>query len=132
MKDRSVQLAQLWLRKADHDVITAKQTLLLSDGPTDTACFHAQQAVEKALKALLTLYGIAFPKIHDLTRLLDMVLLSAPQLEAFRERFAEMSAYAIETRYPGEWEEPDRDMAMQALTVAEDVVRIAKRAVSGF
>ncbi len=37
-----LELAQRWLTRADHDIITAKQTLLLADGPTDTPCFHAQ------------------------------------------------------------------------------------------
>ncbi|MDP6040488.1 MAG: HEPN domain-containing protein [Candidatus Latescibacteria bacterium] len=42
--------AHQWLEKAETDVITARQTLTLADGPTDTPCFHAQQAVEKSLK----------------------------------------------------------------------------------
>ena len=50
MNDKSTDLALRWLEKADHDLVTAKQTLLLPDGPTDTVCFHAQQAAEKALK----------------------------------------------------------------------------------
>jgi HEPN domain-containing protein len=48
MSDRHVELALRWLEKADHDIITAQQTLLLPHGPTDTPCFHAKQAVEKA------------------------------------------------------------------------------------
>ncbi len=50
MSAPSTELALLWLRKADNDLITARQTLLLADGPTDTVAFHAQQPVEKALK----------------------------------------------------------------------------------
>ncbi len=71
MTDRHSELAQQWLKKADHDLITARQTLELPDGPTDTPCFHAQQAIEKALKALLTFNQITFRKIHDLAPLLD-------------------------------------------------------------
>lgn len=41
------EFAREWLRKAGNDLITARQTLLLPDGPTDTVCFHAQQTVEK-------------------------------------------------------------------------------------
>ena len=61
-----LELAQRWLVRADHDIITAKQTLLLLYGPTDTPCFHAQQAIEKALKALLTANQVVFSRTHDL------------------------------------------------------------------
>jgi hypothetical protein len=37
MSGRHVELAAQWLVKADHDVITARQTLLLPDGPTDVS-----------------------------------------------------------------------------------------------
>ena len=51
MSARSTELALRWLQKAENDLITARQTLLLVDGPTDTVAFHAQQAAEKALCA---------------------------------------------------------------------------------
>jgi hypothetical protein len=34
------ELAARWLRKARNDIVTAQQTLLLADGPTDTVAFH--------------------------------------------------------------------------------------------
>jgi HEPN domain-containing protein len=82
MSDRQLELAHRWLIRADHDLITARQTLLLADSPTDTPCFHAQQAIEKSLKALLTYHQIAFPKTHDLLRLLDLTLPLLSELEA--------------------------------------------------
>jgi HEPN domain-containing protein len=51
MKDRSV-LARGWFRKGDSDLADARRTTA-SEGPYDTACFHAQQAVEKYLKGVL-------------------------------------------------------------------------------
>jgi HEPN domain-containing protein len=36
---------------------------------TDTVCFHAQQCVEKYLKAFLVLEGIDFPKTHDIGKI---------------------------------------------------------------
>src|ERR1017187_3012553 len=35
--------------------------------------FHAQQAVEKALKAWLSFLGLAYPRIHHLKNLFDLV-----------------------------------------------------------
>lgn len=51
MKDKSA-LARGWFRKADSDLADARRTTA-SEGPYDTACFHAQQAVEKYLKGVL-------------------------------------------------------------------------------
>jgi HEPN domain-containing protein len=122
MTDRQLELAQRWLVRADNDLITARQTLLLLDSPTDTPCFHAQQAIEKALKALLTYRQIAFPRTHDLLRLLDLTLLLLPDLEEFRERFADMEAYAVDIRYPDFGFDPSRDEAFEALALAESIV----------
>ena len=55
MSDKHKELALQWLKKADNDIITARQTLLLPDGPTDTVCFHAQQAFSINISHLLTL-----------------------------------------------------------------------------
>ena len=50
--DKAAIVAREWIGKADNDLKTAAQTLKLgADCPTDTVCFHAQQCVEKCLKA---------------------------------------------------------------------------------
>ena len=67
MKDKTA-LAKGWLTKAESDLKTLK-TLIENDGPFDTACFHAQQAVERCLKAFLAFYEKKIPKIHDLEEL---------------------------------------------------------------
>jgi len=121
------ELALAWLEKADHDLITARQTLLLPDGPTDTVCFHAQQAVEKSLKAVLVCRQVPFPKTHNLIRLMDLALRYMPELEAYRRDFAQMSLYSAEVRYPGDWFEPARDDANHSLAVAEHVVAAVRR-----
>jgi len=46
---------------------------LPKDGLYSTLCFHAQQAVEKSVKAVLVLRGVEFPKIHSLPRLMDLL-----------------------------------------------------------
>jgi HEPN domain-containing protein len=47
-----------WATEADNDLKTAAHTLKLADKcPTDTVCFHAQQCVEKYLKAFLAYIG---------------------------------------------------------------------------
>ena len=46
-----------WIQKAEVDIKTAKILIESEDPPTESICFHAQQAVEKLLKAYLTIYG---------------------------------------------------------------------------
>lgn len=126
MKERDMEFAKQWLKKAEHDLITARHVLNISDGPTDTPCFHAQQTVEKSLKALLTAYGTAFERVHDLMPLLDVSTKFMPELAQYREPFAELSSYAVEARYPTGDFEPSRADAKQALSVAEAVFEIIR------
>jgi len=69
-----VDVVREWVEKAENDLQNAALTLRASrEPPTDTIVFHAQQCVEKYLKALLTLREIDFPKIHDLEELVARV-----------------------------------------------------------
>ena len=63
-----IDLARGWLVKAASD-ISAARLVLEGDGPYDTACFHAQQAIEKALKGFLALQRQPIPRTHDLDEL---------------------------------------------------------------
>lgn len=129
MNDPQTEFARQWLKKAENDVITARQTLALEDGPTDTPCFHAQQAVEKSLKALLTVNGIVFPYTHDVIALLDMSIDLMTELACFREVCAELSAYGVDVRYPGDFVDPPREDAHSALKVAENITSLVKNKV---
>lgn len=116
-----VALIREWVLKAENDLVTAIQVLKLGRrSPTDTACFHAQQCVEKYLKALLVNHGRDFPRTHDLRALLALLPLAArPDLTP--EEQALLTRYATITRYPG-----DYDPIL--LAEARTAVRIARRA----
>ena len=124
MSDNRILFTKAWLKKAENDLVSANQILTLADGPTDTPCFHAQQAVEKAFKAFLTFHDIEFPKIHALDRLLELCLPRAQALHALRKEIIELSVYAVETRYPGDFFEPERKEAKDAVDNAEKIVDI--------
>ena len=63
-----------WVLKADNDLKAAVQILKLgADAPTDTVCFHAQQCIEKYLKAALVVCDVAFSKTHDLRELVGLL-----------------------------------------------------------
>ncbi len=107
-----------WVEKAENDLKTAAHTLILgSDCPTDTVCFHAQQCVEKYLKALLVFKHIDFPKTHDVGELTTLttglVRLEIPVAEKRR-----LTAYATVTRYPGDYEPITLSEARRAVALA--------------
>jgi HEPN domain-containing protein len=115
------ELVRQWLEKAANDLITAEHTLELAEGcPYDSVCFHAQQCVEKCLKAALTCEQAPFGKTHDLEelRLLLPVSLTLP---ASVEDLARLTPYATNVRYPGPWSYPTREEAEWAVAVARRI-----------
>ena len=107
-------LTREWVTKAEGDYATAARELRARKSPNfDAACFHAQQCVEKYLKALAQEFNIPFGRTHNLDVLLIPLLRRYPQWSAMRPVLRELTAYAVETRYPGE--SSDREMARQAL-----------------
>ena len=56
---------QAWLRRAKSNLARAKQPKP-AEAIWEDLCFDAQQAAEKALKAVLVSSGIDFPKSHDI------------------------------------------------------------------
>ncbi len=59
-----------WLDKADKDLRMAR--IALREGIPDYAVFHAQQAVEKYIKAFLVKHGKPFGRTHNLRKLIDL------------------------------------------------------------
>jgi hypothetical protein len=80
-EDAIRRLVAEWLSKADLDHRTAAR-LRAEDEFRDIVAFHAQQAVEKYLKALLTFHQIEFPKTHVIRRLLILLEPVQPSLVA--------------------------------------------------
>jgi HEPN domain-containing protein len=114
-----IDLAKGWLLKGDSDLANVERTID-SDGPYDTACFHAQQAVEKYLKSLLAFDGQKIPRTHDLEELQLLCALLIADHDFHNLSLEEMSDYAVSVRYDFEfW--PDKDTAKEALEVVKTV-----------
>ena len=79
--------------KAFHALLNASETL------TTHALFHAQQAVEKILKAVLVSHDVVFRRTHDLVELADLLTARGIELPVPRERLASLSAHAVRFRY---------------------------------
>ncbi len=92
-----------WVDKAEGDFATAERELSVQINPNyDATCFHAQQCVEKYLKARLQEAGIAFGKTHDLSLLLDLALPVEPGWNILRADLQALNAFAVAFRYPGD------------------------------
>ena len=66
-----------WLRYAKADLALA-QVPLPAGGLYELLCFHAQQAAEKSLKAVLIHHSIELPRTHNLERLIDLLPAAIP------------------------------------------------------
>ena len=92
-----------WVAKAEGDFAMLERECRARKNPNyDGICFHAQQCVEKYLKARLCEADIHFSKVHDLVALLEQTLEAEPTWEKFREDLAYLSDFAVAFRYPGE------------------------------
>lgn len=115
--------ALAWLRKAKNDLRNIELVLPAEDCPLDTVVFHAQQAAEKAIKALLAFLGIQPPRIHDLEELVAALPEAHRQVIAVDpDSLALLSQLAVVPRYPG-WdeEELDRETVGEAVEAARKV-----------
>ena len=89
-------------------------------------CFHAQQAAEKSLKAVLLAREIEFPKTHNLRVLRDLLPRTLP-VPPEVEQAVELSDYATMARYPGAYEPVTEEEYREAIRLAEAVRDWAKR-----
>lgn len=90
-----------WIKKAEEDYLVATRELNAEPCVTYPVCFHAQQCIEKYMKAILQENEIEFDKIHDLDVLLQQCLDFIPELENYRDELVKLSTYAVDIRYPG-------------------------------
>ena len=118
-----------WLERAEHDLRTAETMLGVPDPPVDVACFHAQQCVEKSLKAFLCFAEIDAPRTHDLVRLLDLCVDRDAGLEALRESARALADYAVATRYPDEWRDIPAEEGRDAAARARGALELARSLV---
>jgi HEPN domain-containing protein len=114
------QVAQ-WKKKADADYRAALTLLKAHDTAlSDVICFHAQQVIEKYIKAYLVLSRIGFPKTHQISEL-SRLLPQSSRPDLAEEDEKRLSDYAVAIRYPGEAEHVSLNEAEEALGLARRV-----------
>lgn len=134
MKDSTGE-AERWLRQAEHDLEFAR--MALREGFFSQACFIAQQAAEKALKALLYHRGERVVLGHSLMELLERLRDQVSWVDALREAAGILDQYYVPTRYPNglpggvPYEAFARGQAEAAVEDAGRFVGVAKERLRG-
>lgn len=127
--------AQRWLELADEDIVMAEYAL--SQGIFRQTCFHAQQAVEKALKGLLDARLGTHPKSHSLEQLLLYDAGIHNELRRWQPQCRSLDLFYIPTRYadalPGflPTGEPTREDAQGALQDVKAIVAEIREKIGG-
>jgi HEPN domain-containing protein len=93
-------VAKRWFSKGNNDLIAGDHILTMPNPPTDTICFHSQQAAEKYLKGFLVFNDIEAPKIHGLEELISMCIKIDSDFSKLFDIASDLSGYAVEIRYP--------------------------------
>lgn len=118
-----------WLRAANDD-LKAIEKLLPDSELTNIISFHAQQAIEKTLKAVIEEYSIGFIKTHNLQTLMSKIK-NKIALSYDDKVLAEIDRLYIDSRYPGDFGlmpfgkptiEEAKNYYLQAKAIKEQVV----------
>jgi len=118
-----------WLNRARSNLAKARNMPEASEIYLEDLCFDAQQAAEKAVKAVLIHLGTRFPYVHDLAQLLALVQEAGQNVPEPLKLAAGLSDYAVEARYPGPAEPVTWQEYEDSVTVAEQVVRWAQEII---
>ena len=119
-----IEIARRWVAKARNDLLNPDNNLVSARVPSDTVCFHCQQASEKLLKAALAAQGVPPPRTHILMLLADQLADSIPTIEELDNDLAILTPYAIAARYP------DDDFSMPTLEDAHEARQCAERVLT--
>src|SRR5437016_10855937 len=123
--------AQEWLAYADGDLHYARLGQKDADALESLIVFHAQQAIEKALKAVLVGHEVDFPKTHDLEQLVEIIEEAGIAWPAGLNKVLQFTTFATQGRYPG-FGDPITDADVEeAIVMAEKVLVWAKQQVAG-
>jgi len=127
MKDQA--LVDEWLKRAHSNLERAKAGKVSEAVLFEDLCFDCQQTVEKSIKALLVHLDIEFEKIHSISKLLKQVENAGITVPEGIKETAELSVYAVDTRYPGDYDPVTDPEYRQALAMAEKVIKWAEEKV---
>ncbi len=126
---QTTSVAELFLVTARQDLAACRLLAASNDISDAMVGFHAQQAIEKSLKAVLSANRVEFRRTHDLGTLLDLLedhqIPAPPQADWLDE----LNPYAVEARYG--MINPEGLDRQHAITATEQVLAWAQAAIAG-
>lgn len=119
--------AKTWIRLAERDCAIAKHLYdKFTPLPVEIVCFHGQQTVEKALKAVLAYYEDDIPKTHDITLLIELCK-NHTSATLTNEKSADIiTTFAVATRYVEDRRDFTEATAKFALNQANETLEMVK------
>jgi HEPN domain-containing protein len=118
-----------WLSRARSNLALARKTapgVYLED-----LCFEAQQAAEKAIKAIFIHRGETFPYIHNLEDLLQRLQRNGVKVPKYVRKAHDLTPFASKPRYPGAAKPVTPRKYRHLVRIAEAVFRWATRQIEG-
>lgn len=120
---------QEWLNRARSNLLHAKSR---SSGVYfEDLCFDAQQAAEKALKAILVQREVRFPYVHDLATLLTLIDQTGEEIPPRVRQAGRLTRFAIAARYPSVAEAVTEPEYQESVAIAEAVIEWAAMRLRG-
>ncbi len=118
-----------WINRAKSCLVLAKESDK-KDVYLEDLCFQAQQAAEKAVKAVMVCLSIELPHTHNFNVLL-LKLREKIKIPDYIIRVIELNDYAVQTRYPGDYTPVSNAEQKAAVNIADSVVKWASDFVNG-
>lgn len=125
MKD-SKRNAERWLREAENTLQQARHSLTHAD--YNLVCFLAEQASQKALKAVVYSDGARFITIHSIAELLKTAGCTHSSFLILLDQGSKLDQYYLSSRYPDAVPEPAipselfiKDQAEEAISIAQTI-----------
>jgi HEPN domain-containing protein len=123
---------EIWLAFAEEDLKMAR--LAIGEGLFCQVCFHAEQCVEKTIKAFYIFSDKTYPKTHKLADLLSH--LPGGGFNELQERIIDLDRFYIPTRYPDALPGspadslPNESDAREALETAQVVFQYSSKMIA--
>ena len=115
------EIIEEWLKRALSNLTIASKRKTSKDILYEDLCFECQQSVEKSLKALLVFYNVDLIITHSIALLVSKLADKGVVIPDFVKESVILSDYAVQTRYPGNYEPVTIDDFIQALQLAQKV-----------
>jgi HEPN domain-containing protein len=127
---KNQELVDAWVTRAESNLYRARAGRLSDRILFEDLCYDCQQAAEKSLKGLLLSLFLEIPRTHNvgiLLQLLNNTGIIIPETVILASALTE---YAVNTRYPGDYEQVSEEEYEAALHMAEDVYSWVKAELS--